>query len=88
MTGVPVQTTPTFSAGTATTLFEKRCFSGAAARTYDVSPDGQRFLMIKSAAAEQAPPMVVASTGWRVEGEAARAIGCLHCVRYRWVGAT
>ena len=59
MTRVPVQTTPTFSAGPATTLFETRYFSGAAARTYDVSPDGQRFLMIKQAAAEQAQTMVV-----------------------------
>ena len=29
------------------------------ARTFDVSPDGQRFLMIKEAAAAQAPTMVV-----------------------------
>ena len=60
MTRVPVQTTPTFSAGTATTLFVTRYFVvGVAARTYDVSPDGQRFLMIKNAAAAQASTMVV-----------------------------
>ena len=60
MTRVPIQTTPTFSAGPATTLFETRYFvGGVLARTYDVSPDGQRFLMIKQAAAEQAPTMVV-----------------------------
>jgi hypothetical protein len=29
------------------------------ARTFDVSPDGQRFLMIKGTAADQAPTMVV-----------------------------
>ena len=60
MTRVPVQTTPTFSAGTATTLFETRYFvGGVIARTYDVSPDGQRFLMIKDAGTAQAPTMVV-----------------------------
>ena len=62
MTRVPIQTTPTFSAGTATTLFETRYVSGvsgATGRAYDVSPDGQRFLMIKEAAAAQARTMVV-----------------------------
>ncbi len=58
MTRVPVQTTPTFSAGPATTLFATRYYT-AAARGYDVSPDGQRFLMIKDTAAAQAPTMVV-----------------------------
>ena len=45
---VPVETTATFSAGTPTTVFEGSYFSppvGLAGRTYDVSPDGQRFLM-------------------------------------------
>ncbi len=60
MTRVPVQTTSTFSAGTATTLFKTVYLRGGVlARTYDVSPDGQRFLMIKEAAAAQAPTMVV-----------------------------
>jgi eukaryotic-like serine/threonine-protein kinase len=51
---VPVETTATFSAGTPTTVFEGSYFSppvGLAGRTYDVSPDGQRFLMIKDAPA-------------------------------------
>jgi serine/threonine-protein kinase len=59
MTRVPIQTAPTFSAGTPTTLFATRYFTGVASRTYDVSPDGQRFLMIKTAGTEQAPSMVV-----------------------------
>ena len=70
LAAVPVQTTPTFSAGTATTLFETRYFvGGVLARTFDVSPDGQRFLMIKGAAAEQAPTMVVV-LNWLEELEA------------------
>ncbi len=38
MTRVPIQTTPTFSAGTATTLLETRYVNGAITRTFDVSP--------------------------------------------------
>ena len=51
---VPVETTATFSAGTPTTVFQGAYLSppvGLAGRTYDVSPDGQRFLMIKDAPA-------------------------------------
>ena len=54
LTTVPVQTTPAFSAGNPTRVLNTRYFSGfgaggqnVAGRTYDVSPDGQRFLMIK-----------------------------------------
>ena len=52
----PVQTAPTFNAATATKLFDGRYFGATVAvRTYDVSPDGQRFLMIKdNAAGDQA----------------------------------
>ncbi len=34
-------------------------YTGANGRTYDISPDGQRFLMFKAAGADQAPSMVV-----------------------------
>jgi serine/threonine-protein kinase len=49
MMAASVQATPTFFAGTPTKLFEGS-FS-ALGRTYDVSRDGQRFLMIKDSAA-------------------------------------
>src|SRR5262249_40201578 len=42
--GVPVQTTPTFSAGTPVKLVDAGFFDGGPGRTYDVSRDGQRFL--------------------------------------------
>ena len=48
---VPVQTTPTFRAGNPSELFDGWWFAGQTARTYDVSADGQRFLMIKDAQA-------------------------------------
>lgn len=53
LTAVSVQTTPTFEAATSRTLFAQEYFAAAAGRTYDVSADGQRFLMIKSAPGPQ-----------------------------------
>jgi serine/threonine-protein kinase len=46
------------SAGTPTSLFQGAYFVTQAARTYDVSPDGSRFLMIKSAAPSINSPAV------------------------------
>lgn len=54
MTSVPVRTSPSFSFGAPVRLFEGRYFAGPPGRTYDVSSDGKRFLMIKSAATERA----------------------------------
>ena len=44
---VPVQTTPTFSAGKPAKLFDATWWTGQSVRTYDVTADGQRFLAIK-----------------------------------------
>ncbi len=44
---VPLTTVPTFLAGTPSKLFDGPYVYGALERTYDVSPDGRRFLMIK-----------------------------------------
>jgi len=47
---VRVESGPTWKAGTPTQLFEGRYYRGrgsSISRTYDVSPDGKRFLMIK-----------------------------------------
>ena len=57
MTVVPVQTSPTFSAGKPRKLFDAAWWTGQSGRTYDVSADGQRFLAIKdpSSNAENAP---------------------------------
>jgi len=43
---VPVDTGKTFTAGDPEVLFQDRYFLYLARRTYDVSPDGQRFLMV------------------------------------------
>ncbi len=50
MMAVDVQTSPMFRAGT-----PKMLFQGNYANSYDVAPDGKRFLMIKPPAALQAP---------------------------------
>ena len=44
---VPVSTTPTFSAGTPHLLFEGPFRTDGPSRSYDVTPDGQRFLMVQ-----------------------------------------
>ncbi len=67
---VPVQTAPRFSAGMPMKLFEGPYFTGLLSRTYDVTPDGQRFLMIKdNASGDQAsaPPSVVVVLNWAEE---------------------
>jgi eukaryotic-like serine/threonine-protein kinase len=53
---VTVTTTPTFSAGTPHKLFEGPFRADGPFRPYDVTPDGQRFLMVR--AAEQPPARV------------------------------
>ena len=51
LTGIPVRTSgPTFLPGSPTKLFTTRYVEPNPARHFDVSPDGQRFLMIKNSA--------------------------------------
>lgn len=70
MMTVAVSGSPTFSAGTATKLFDApsvlldgRTTGSSSVRTYDISRDGQQFLMIKNSQAQadesQAPTIVV-----------------------------
>ncbi len=53
---VPVTTTPTFSVGAAHMLFEGQFRVDGPFRGYDVTPDGQRFLMVR--AVEQPPARI------------------------------
>jgi hypothetical protein len=46
MMAVPIDLSPTFRAGQPTLLFEDDYFYFLSRRTYDVAPDGQRFLMV------------------------------------------
>lgn len=57
---VPVQTTgATLSAGNSARVFDRAYATPVGFRTYDVSPDGQRFLMIKDDPNATAAGMVV-----------------------------
>jgi hypothetical protein len=48
MMSVPVQMQPTFQAGKAVELFDRKFDPGGAVSGYDVSPDGQTFIMTRS----------------------------------------
>ena len=64
---VPVKPRSTvWSAGTPVALLQGRYFTGNQGRTYDVSPDGRRFLMIKEAGADQADarPQIIVVQHW------------------------
>jgi hypothetical protein len=54
MMAVSVRLTPTFVASPPRMLFEGRYGATAIVRPYDVSPDGQRFLMVKQ---RERPPL-------------------------------
>ena len=62
MMAVDVETTPTFKAGTPKMLFE-----GTLAGGFDVTPDGNRFLMIKPSDQEQAPAQIHVVLNWNEE---------------------
>jgi serine/threonine-protein kinase len=62
VTRVPIQTVPTFSAGLPMKLFDGRYIGSPLWRTYDVSLDGQRFLMIKENVAPDQPTTLSLST--------------------------
>ena len=64
---VPVTTVGSFSAGTATVLFEGRFDSSA----YDVSPDGTRFMTLQPP--DAGPPQFMVVTNWFAE--VARLVG-------------
>jgi hypothetical protein len=64
LNAVPVDTRTGFSFGNPTRLLQTRYFGGAT-RSYDVSRDGQKFLMIKSEpGASPPPPSIVVVSNW------------------------
>jgi hypothetical protein len=69
---MPVSTGATFTVGMPKRLFDARYFSANQARSYDVSPDGRRFLFIKNAMLEAADPnatpaSIVVTLNWFAE---------------------
>ena len=68
MMAVQVQTTSGFVAGNPTKLFDGTYFAGGTARVYDVSRDGQKFLMIReqqaTADSTTAPASMIVVLNW------------------------
>ena len=62
---VPVQMESNFTRGTPEILFEGNYVTGFG-RSYDVMPDGQRFLMIKEGTPEESgvPPSLILVQNW------------------------
>jgi Tol biopolymer transport system component len=56
MMSAPVRLSPTFSFSAPVKLFQGRYFEGASGRSYDVAPDGKRFLLIKYSEDRAAAP--------------------------------
>jgi serine/threonine-protein kinase len=77
MMAATVQLTPAFSASRPTKLFDAHAmaldgrFLGGTARTFDISPDGQRFLMLKQTGAPRddssAPTSMIVVQNWLEE---------------------
>jgi serine/threonine-protein kinase len=65
---VPIQRGESFAAGNPQVVFEGPYLAPNSGRTYDVSPDGERFLMLKEAASAAktsgAPPSMIVVQGW------------------------
>jgi hypothetical protein len=69
MMATAVETNPVFAAGKPKLLFEGHYETGIGAfePDYDVSPDGQRFLMIKASEQESAPTQLNVVLNWSDE---------------------
>ncbi len=63
---VDITTEPGFSAGNPKLLFEGQYFANQAPANanYDVTPDGQRFIMIKAADEEEEPGQINVVLNW------------------------
>jgi len=61
---VPVQTQPTFKAERPRILFEGLYDNGVLTANYDVTPDGQRFVMIKESAEQQEAAQINVVLNW------------------------
>jgi serine/threonine-protein kinase len=66
---VPVERGTTWTAGTPAKLINAPYYGAGTARTYDVSPDGKRFLTIKQGGSDQTPPptSIVVVQNWLEE---------------------
>ena len=65
---VPIETEPNFAAGTPEVAVENQYYISQAARSYDIAPDGQRFLFIKEGTGQttegQSGPQLILVQNW------------------------
>ncbi len=66
---VPLQTEPSFRAGNPEVMFEGEYLSAQGGPNYDVSLDGERFLMIKPVVNESFAPQIIIVENWFTELE-------------------
>ncbi|HEY5622396.1 MAG TPA: protein kinase [Gammaproteobacteria bacterium] len=66
---VAIEYEPSFAPGNPEVLFEGPYFGAAGGRTYDVSPNGERFLMIKRIEGTTAVPQIIVVQNWFEELE-------------------
>jgi hypothetical protein len=65
---VAIETSGGFNAGNPTVAVNTPYFTGPTTRTFDVSPDGQRFLMIKAETGQTSlAPTIVVVVNWATE---------------------
>lgn len=62
-----IGTAPAFRAGTPETLFESVDLQSAWGRSYDVAPDGQRFLITVTREQPTAPAQMIFVQNWTEE---------------------
>ena len=61
---VNIQTDPSFTAGNPEVLFEGQYNLGPGGRTYDVSPDGERFLLIRQVEGASGTEQIIIVQNW------------------------
>ena len=63
---VPIQTGSSFAPGNPRVVFDGPYLAPNSSRTYDVSPNGERFLMIKAASSDKssAAPSLIVVQNW------------------------
>ena len=64
---VRIRTAPAFLAGTPETLFERADLQSTWGRSYDVAPDGQRFLITVRKEPPTAPTQMIFVHNWTEE---------------------
>ena len=61
---VSIETDPSFSAANPEVMFEGDYYLAAGGPNYDVSPDGERFLMIRQVEDASTTPQIIVVQNW------------------------